>query len=129
MKEFLKSIWSLISNHALTITIIVVLIIVAPQVFGPIIGTMLAVVGLCILLIMLLWVAIYLHVRKLHRQMEKRFGKAQDKTDGYGRSSNNTTYRDGDVTVTQTSAPEKRVSDDVGEYVDFKEVKESDKNE
>ncbi len=129
MKEFFSGIWSFISRHALTLTIVVVLIVVAPQVFGPIIGTALALVGLFILVIMLLWLAIYLHIRKMHHRVEERFGNAQSGAKHYGRRSNGSTYRDGDVTVTRTGAPEKRVSDNVGEYVDFKEVKESNNNE
>ena len=35
--------------------------------------------------------------------------------------------KDGKVTVVQTEPTEKRVNDDVGEYVDFKEIKEENK--
>ena len=52
----------------------------------------------------------------------RRYSYRSDRRDGYGR-----TVREGDVEVQQTQPQEKRVRSDVGDYVDFEDVKDSDK--
>ena len=123
MKSILNIIWSFIKNNLLIITIAVLLVIAAPQAFGPIVGAVLAVVGVFMLLILLGVGAIYFHFRKMRRKVEEQFRQAQG-GGAYGGQRRREQRREGDVTVVDGGQQAPRVSDDVGEYVDFKEIKE-----
>ena len=123
MKSILNIIWSFIKNNLLIITIAVLLVVAAPQAFGPIVGTVLAVVGVFMLLILLGVGAIYFHFRKMRRKVEEQFRQAQG-GGAYGGQRRREQRREGDVTVVDGGQQAPRVSDDVGEYVDFKEIKE-----
>ena len=123
MKSILNSIWSFIKNNLLIITIAVLLVVAAPQAFGPIVGAVLAVVGVFMLLSLLGVGAIYFHFRKMRRKVEEQFRQAQG-GGAYGGQRRREQRREGDVTVVDGGQQAPRVSDDVGEYVDFKEIKE-----
>lgn len=127
MKNILNIIWSFIKNNLLIITIAVLLVVAAPQAFGPIVGAVLAVIGVFMLLILLGVGAIYFHFRKMRRKVEEQFRQAQG-GGAYGgqqgREQRSEQRREGDVTVVDGRPQQQRVSDDVGEYVDFKEIKE-----
>ena len=68
-------------------------------------------------------------LRRLRRDMEEQFrGFDPGSADPFARSRSgwNRRSREGDVEVRATSAaPRKRVSDDVGDYVDFEETSDS----
>lgn len=67
--------------------------------------------------LLLLW-----RVRKAQEEMFGRAEEQQTRRQGF---SGRRQQDEGEVTVVQTSdSAEPRISDDVGEYVDFKEIKE-----
>ena len=121
MKSFFSLILDFIARNPLTTLLVVVLCVAAPQVLGIfalilLVPVLLAIVGGALFL----W-----KLRKAQRDVEQKMREAQGRASyserryGAGDSA-----REGNVTVTATEPQQKRVSDDVGEYVDFKEVKE-----
>jgi ABC-type bacteriocin/lantibiotic exporter with double-glycine peptidase domain len=105
--------WEIIKRNIFTIIIVITLIVampwlgyllVIPLVFIVIVGAMLA------------W-----RVHKLRNQIYNEAQQQQNQQAWWQRTR---TRNEGEVTVVQTEQTEQRVSDDVGEYVDFKEVKE-----
>lgn len=118
VKMFFSSLLGFVRRNPLTCVMLLVLICVAPYLFGA-----LAIVFVAILLVALLsWLPLIWRVRDAQRAMEQemddRTRAQQQHWYDFGRR------REGDVTVTETEAVRKKVNDDVGEYVDFKEVKE-----
>lgn len=78
----------------------------------------------CVVLFVILGLLIYWRFRKLRRQMEEHFEQsgAQNPFDGGARAAER---REGEVKIYKTSAaPEKKVSKDVGDYVEFEEEKD-----
>ena len=61
-------------------------------------------------------------VNKLRSEVYKQAQQQQGKQREWWQHSRS--RNEGEVTVVQTEQTEQRVSDDVGEYVDFKEIKE-----
>ncbi len=147
------SIVGFIRRNPLTITIIIMVAIFAPSLFGA------ALIGLLIgaLLLLLIPLFVFWRLYRQARRIEREGGKAKggfgdfhtffdgvggDNRGGYwnsrrgrggfggfSRGFNNTQQNpnEGDVKVYTTSEqPQKRVNDNVGDYVDFEEVK-SDK--
>lgn len=85
-----------------------------------------------ILGIVCFWAGIFLGLRWRIGQAQKRMGEefeARQRTGGFrGFGSRQTPDREGEVKIRRTSdTPEKRVSRDVGDYVDFEETKEEKK--
>ena len=121
------SIINYIQRNPLTTIIIVMLMVFAPSAFGALL------VGIAVAVLLLLAVPIYMlfRVRRMSRKMEEQM---RDNTHAGGfynqhRSDTNSQWsqrraQEGRVRVHPTSEqPQKRVSDDVGDYVDFEEVK------
>lgn len=110
-----------VSRNPLTTVIIVMLLVFAPSVFGAIF------IGLLVLLLLLLAVPLFMlfRLRRASRQMEdeaRRTSQQSYSEQYYNRKSNN---QEGEVKVHPTTQqPTKRVNDDVGDYVEFEEVKE-----
>lgn len=118
IKIFFANLIAGIRRNPLTFLVVLLLMLAAPWLFGVI-----ALVFVVMALVALFsWLSIIWRVRDAQRQMERDFDEA-----GGNRQRN---YRrrgtkEGDVTVVATEPSRKRVNDDVGEYVDFKEVEES----
>lgn len=117
IKMFFSSLLGSIRRNSLTFVLLLALICVAPYLLGVV-----ALIFLAILLVSLLsWFSLVWRVRDAQRTMEHDAdARRQSNWYGFGRRQ----QREGDVTITETDTIQKRVSDDVGEYVDFKEVKE-----
>lgn len=117
------SIINYIQRNPLTTIIVVMLIVFAPSLFGALL------VGVGIVLLLLLAIPVYMlfRVRRMSRKMEDEV-REQSHQGGYTRTNTYSGYgqsKEGEVRVHATSEqPPKRVSDDVGDYVDFEEVKE-----
>ena len=119
----IDSIINYIQRNPLTTIIIVMLIVFAPSAFGALL------VGVGVVLLLLLAIPIYMlyRVRRMSRKMEdqvreqSRQGGAYSRPNaGYGRE------HEGAVRVHATSEhKQKRVNENVGDYVDFEEVKEN----
>ena len=109
-----------IKRNIFTIVIIVTLCVAMPW-LGYIIA--LPIIFVAIIAVMISW-----RLHKLQRQMRDEAGRAGHQHSGANGSG---WYRrkreEGEVTVVQTEQTEQKVSDDVGEYVDFKEIKDSEK--
>ena len=114
----MNTIWGIIKQNIFTIIIIVTLIVAMPWLGYLFLIPLVLVV---VFGAMLAW-----KVHKLRSQMydeaQRQQGYQQTQQQGWwGRSHSR---NEGDVTVVQTEQTEQRVSDEVGEYVDFKEIKE-----
>ena len=121
MKNLFSLILDFITRNPLTTLIFVLLCVAAPQVLG-----IFALILLVPLVLAIAGGAFFLwKVRKAQRNVEQKMREAQGRASYSERKySGAGSTREGNVTVTATEPQQKRVSDDVGEYVDFKEVKE-----
>lgn len=115
-----NEIWEFLKRNLFSIVLVAVMVVVAPWslVF------VLPVAILFLLLLVFLW--------RIRRQQQKMFEQqSQHRAGGGGEQQSQRTWwhrtakNEGEVTVVQTEPTEQRVSDDVGEYVDFKEVKDN----
>ena len=120
----IDSIINYIQRNPLTTIIIVMLIVFAPSAFGALL------VGVAVVLLLLLAIPIYMlyRVRRMSRKMEDQTRGQSQQRGFYGRNNTQSDYgrsAEGEVRVHTTSEqPQKRVNENVGDYVDFEEVKE-----
>ena len=120
----IDSIINYIQRNPLTTIIIVMLIVFAPSAFGALL------VGVAVVLLLLLAIPIYMlyRVRRMSRKMEDQAHGQSQQRGFYGRTNTQSDYgrsAEGEVRVHTTSEqPQKRVNENVGDYVDFEEVKE-----
>ena len=114
----IDSIIHFIKENPLTTLFIVMMMVFAPQLVGGML------IGLLILVGVLLLIPIISLFRL--RRMSRRMEQEQTSQHQYTRQQRRTQQqsREGEVNVYSTSErPQKRVSDNVGDYVDFEEVK------
>lgn len=118
----IDSIVGFVKNNPLTFVIIVMLIAFAPSLMGGMLIGLLILVGL----FLLIPVIMFFRLRRLSRRMEQEAEQTrQDYNRTYRQSRQN---REGEVKIYATSdRPQKRVNEDVGDYVDFEEVKNDNK--
>lgn len=122
IKIFFTNLIAGIRRNPLTFVVLLLLMLAAPWLFGVI-----ALVFVAMALVVLFsWLSIIWRVRDAQRQMERDFDEAGGNRYRNGNYRRNGT-KEGDITVVATEPSRKRVNDDVGEYVDFKEVKDSSK--
>ena len=120
-----ESIINYIQRNPLTTIIIVMLLVFAPSAFGVlIIG-----IGIAVLLLLAVPLFMLFRLRRMSRRSEQqaRQGGQQGGFYTYTNSSQQSNARsaEGEVRVHSTSGqPQKRVKDNVGDYVDFEEVKD-----
>ena len=114
-----------VQRNPLTVLVILILAIAAPALLKGVALFFLYVV-MSILILVFRW-----RMNKVRRQMEEQFGEGFDPRNfggqGFGSpfAGEPRKGREGEVKVRKTSgAPEKRVSKDVGDYVEFEETKE-----
>lgn len=120
IKIFFANLIAGIRRNPLTFVVLLLLMLAVPWLFGVI-----ALVFVAMALVVLFsWLSIIWRVRDAQRQMERDFDEAGGNRHRNGNYRRNGT-KEGDVTVVATEPSRKRVNDDVGEYVDFKEVKDS----
>ena len=113
----------------LAVFVILAIAIAAPSLFGYIFY---AIIGLVLLGVIAFGVLAW-RMRRVQREVMDQF-RQQGEQAGHRHYSYRSSHRraenenEGDVSVhTTTARREKRISDDVGEYVDFKEEKTNDK--
>jgi hypothetical protein len=120
--EIIDSLIKWIGRNPLTFILIVMIAVFAPSVFGWIFVT----IGIIALVVLALPIFGLIKLRRFTHDMEKQarqqgFGGGNFSGQQRGRTQNS---NEGEVKVyTTDEAAEKRVSDNVGEYVDFEEVK------
>ncbi|MBR2030974.1 MAG: DUF4834 family protein [Alistipes sp.] len=115
---FWNEIWDFIKRNIFGIVLIITLVVAAPWslIF------VLPVAIFFLLLLIIIW--------RVRRQQQKIFDEARRQAgEQYQQQSQHSWWHranknEGEVTVVQTEQNEQRISDDVGEYVDFKEIKE-----
>lgn len=124
LTKLLDSIVNFVKQMPLFAIMVVVLLFAAPSLLGYMFYALLGLVALAI-------VAFAIFAWRLHRvqrQMHEQFRRAGEQTGHQRYSYRRKASNEGDVSIhTTTAMPEKKVSDDVGEYVDFKEEKTNDK--
>ena len=114
-----KAILDIIDKHPLTTLIVLLILIAAPQMLGIfalilIIPILLFIIGIFVVM----W-----KVRKFQRKVEETLRNSQ----GANHSRAKHTRSEGNVTIITSEQSQGRVNDDVGEYIDFKEIKEDKK--
>ena len=120
-----------VQRNPLTTLLIVILALGAPALLkGIALFILYFLMGLVILVVVLM-LAFRWRIYKVRKQMEQQFGEGFDPRNfggqGFGSpfAGESRKGREGEVKVRKTSgAPEKRVSKDVGDYVDFEEEKQ-----
>lgn len=127
LTRIIESVVNFVKQMPLFAFVLVAIAIAAPWMLGYMLYALLALVLLAVLAFSILaW-----RLRRVQREMQEQFRKAGEQA-GHQRynyrSSRRKASNEGDVSIHATTAmPEKKVSDDVGEYVDFKEEKTNDK--
>ena len=123
-----QALLALLQRNLLTIVILILLIIVAPGLFR-----VLAIIILAGVLFMI-FIPLFLawRMRRFARRMEEQMrqggfqGGFHSRGGGFGGGAAKT-QREGDVKIRVGGTRDKRVSDNVGDYVDFEEIKENKK--
>lgn len=120
-----------VQRNPLTVLVILILAIAAPALLKGVALFFLYVVMSILILAVALILVFRWRMNKVRRQMEEQFGEGFDLRNfggqGFGSpfAGEPRKGREGEVKVRKTSgAPEKRVSKDVGDYVEFEETKE-----
>lgn len=107
-----------IKENPLTIVLLVMLIAFAPSLVGGMLIGVLILMGL----LLLLPVIMFFRLRRISRRMEQQARQSYEETQRNGQQQ-----REGEVKVYATSdMPQKRVNEQVGDYVEFEEVKKSE---
>ena len=120
----IDSIVGFVSRNPLTTIIIVMLLVFAPSVFGVLF------IGVIVLLLLTLAIPAFLlfRLRRASRNFQEQarhesqqsYSQREYNQQGYSQPKS-----EGDVKVhATTQQPQKRVNDNVGDYVEFEEVKE-----
>lgn len=121
IKIFFWNLVAFIRRNPLTVLFLILLAVVAPSVFGTIMYILLGLFALLLLAVILFaW-----RLRAVRHQMEEQMGADYHADARSTYQYWNDHMRDGDVRIHRTAPAQKKVKDDVGEYVDFDEVKDA----
>ena len=121
----IDSIANFIKQNPLTVMFLVMLAVFAPSLFGSIL------IGLLIFGVIIMAVPLFMFFKlwRMSRKVEKdsqsqNFGRGFYTRQTYTNTQNQQRKDEGEVKVYSTGQQqEKRISEDVGDYVDFEEVK------
>ena len=124
LSAIIDSFLGFISRNPLTTIIIVMLLVFAPSFFGALL------IGVVVLVLILLAIPLFMlfRLRRASRNFQEQarhesqqsYSQREYNQQGYSQSKS-----EGDVKVhATTQQPQKRVNDNVGDYVEFEEVKE-----
>ena len=119
LSAIIDSFLGFISRNPLTTIIIVMLLVFAPSFFGALL------IGVVVLVLILLAIPLFMlfRLRRASRKIEDEARRTSQQ--GYSRQGYSQPKSEGDVKVhTTPHQPQKRVNDNVGDYVEFEEVKE-----
>lgn len=114
---FWNELWNIIKRNLFAIVLVVTLVVAAPWTLVFI----LPIVAIALFIAIPLW-RIRRQQQELYDEMRRKAGE-QHQQQSQRSWWHRTNKSEGEVTIVQTEPTEQRVSDDVGEYVDFKEVK------
>ena len=124
LSAIIDSFLGFISRNPLTTIIIVMLLVFAPSFFGALL------IGVVVLALILLAIPLFMifRLRRASRKIEDEARRASQQgysRQGYSQQGYSQPKSEGDVKVhTTPQQPQKRVNDNVGDYVEFEEVKE-----
>lgn len=126
LSALIDSIIDFVRRNPLMTTLIIMLMVFAPSAFGVLF------IGIMVVLLLLLAIPIFLlfRLRRASRHIEEEARRASQQARGqqfYGGQAYNqqSPKQEGEVKVYTTSQqPQKRVNENVGDYVDFEEVKD-----
>ena len=124
LSAIIDSFLGFVSRNPLTTIIIVMLLVFAPSFFGALL------IGVVVLVLILLAIPLFMLFR-LRRASRNFQGQARHESQQsysqrkYNQQGYSQPKSEGDVKVhATTQQPQKRVNDNVGDYVEFEEVKE-----
>ncbi len=129
MSRILDSIIAFVQRNPMFCLVVLMLALLAPQVLqGIVLFVLYGLLGLFVLVGVAIAVFRW-RIARMQQRMEERFGQDARRQEGrwYDAGAGRSRRRSGEgrVSIHRTSdAPEKRVSDDVGDYVDFEESDE-----
>jgi ABC-type bacteriocin/lantibiotic exporter with double-glycine peptidase domain len=124
LSAIIDSFLGFVSRNPLTTIIIVMLLVFAPSLFGALL------IGVVVLVLILLAIPLFMlfRLRRASRNFQEQarhesqqsYSQREYTQQGYSQPKS-----EGDVKVhATTQQPQKRVNDNVGDYVEFEEVKE-----
>ena len=119
LSAIIDSFLGFISRNPLTTIIIVMLLVFAPSFFGALL------IGVVVLVLILLAIPLFMlfRLRRASRNFQEQ--ARHESQQSYSQQSYSQPKNEGDVKVhATTQQPQKRVNDNVGDYVEFEEVKE-----
>ena len=134
---FFQSIVNFVRRNPLLVLLLVILAVGAPSLLRGIASFIFIFIGGILLLLFIFALVMRWRIYKLQRQMQDQFKRAAGGADGFYTFYNqarqqqqqqqqrrNANPTEGDVRVHKTGdVPEKRISGNVGDYVDFEETK------
>ncbi len=121
----IDSLVSFVQRNPLTVLVILMLAIFAPWMLKGIAAFILY--GLLGIVVAMAALGLYLRwkIAQAQRRMKEQFGEGFGPQNPYGQRQRRTASDEGEVKVYKTAeTPEKRVSSDVGDYVEFEETKD-----
>ena len=119
LSAIIDSFLGFVSRNPLTTIIIVMLLVFAPSFFGALL------IGVVVLALILLAIPLFMlfRLRRASRNFQEQ--ARHESQQSYSQQSYSQPKSEGDVKVHATTPqPQKRVNDNVGDYVEFEEVKE-----
>lgn len=131
LTEIVDALVGFVQRNPLTVLVILILALGAPALLKGIALFILYFFMGLILLALAAMLFFRWRIARMRREMEEQFGRGFDGASqdgfrgGFGSRQRDTTRREGEVHVHRTSeTPAKRVSEDVGDYVEFEETKD-----
>ena len=124
LSAIIDSFLGFVSRNPLTTIIIVMLLVFAPSFFGALL------IGVVVLALILLAIPLFMlfRLRRASRNFQEQTRHESQQSYSqreYSQQSYSHPKSEGDVKVhATTQQPQKRVNDNVGDYVEFEEVKE-----
>ena len=119
LSAIIDSFLGFVSRNPLTTIIIVMLLVFAPSFFGALL------IGVVVLALILLVIPLFMlfRLRRASRNFQEQ--ARHESQQSYSQQGYSQPKSEGDVKVhATTQQPPKRVNDNVGDYVEFEEVKE-----
>lgn len=129
LTAIVDSLVAFVQRNPLTVLVILLLALVAPALLKGIATMILYVILGFLLFGAVLLVVLGWRVRSMQRRMEEQMNDFGRRAQEASSRNRRTTRREGEVHVYKTSdTPEKRVSEDVGDYVEFEETRSKSEN-
>ena len=137
LNALLDSLVGFVRRNPILVLVIVLLAFTAPAVLRGLATLILYIVLGFVILALVLLIALRWRIYKVQQQVRDQFNRQQNTSNPFGQGFNpfgqqqqqqrqqQPRQDEGEVTVHKTTAtPEKRISKDVGDYVEFEETKE-----